>query len=272
MSCLRSKLGTGYVPFPEPTGNPASPKELTGVLDNLNLDNPATDIGRSWLPSPPRKPWRSSRVRYAKLRTVSPPDPLLPRLMSGRKTLETESLSSSEKDSFDGIVLPIGQELKNLQSQVHSIWSHRTYSYGIIGHLSQLQPIMTILSAWKRVSPYILVELDPANPTERTMKLGLTPILRIRVASSGVATAVNILNIGEPHIIIDEFRGGIDISHMLRWLDRYPVRVELKGSSAPLKATKIWITSNLHPLNWYPDLDHETKQALLRRVEITEFE
>lgn len=77
---------------------------------------------------------------------------------------------------------------------------------------------------------------------------------------------------GESNIIIDEFRGGIDISHMLRWLDRYPVRVELKGSSAPLKATKIWITSNLHPLNWYPDLDNETKQALLRRLEITEFE
>lgn len=77
---------------------------------------------------------------------------------------------------------------------------------------------------------------------------------------------------GESHIIIDEFRGSIDISHMLRWLDKYPVRVELKGSSCPLKATRIWITSNLHPMNWYPDLDYETKQALLRRLQITEFE
>lgn len=77
---------------------------------------------------------------------------------------------------------------------------------------------------------------------------------------------------GESNVIVDEFRGGIDISHILRWLDRYPVRVELKGSSAPLKAEKIWITSNIHPLNWYPDLDSETKQALLRRLEITEFQ
>jgi len=74
---------------------------------------------------------------------------------------------------------------------------------------------------------------------------------------------------GESHVVFDEFRGGIDISHMLRWCDRYPVRVELKGSSAPLKATKIWITSNLHPRDWYPDLDEETKLALLRRLEIT---
>lgn len=77
---------------------------------------------------------------------------------------------------------------------------------------------------------------------------------------------------GHQYVVMDEFRGGIDVSHLLRWLDRYPVRVELKGSSTPLKATKIWITSNLHPMNWYIDLDSETKQALLRRLQITEFQ
>lgn len=76
---------------------------------------------------------------------------------------------------------------------------------------------------------------------------------------------------GESNVIIDEFRGGIDISHMLRWLDRYPVRVELKGSSSPLNAEKIWITSNLHPDDWYPEIDDETKRALRRRLEIVHF-
>ncbi|AMB42975.1 putative Rep protein [Circovirus-like genome DCCV-8] len=76
----------------------------------------------------------------------------------------------------------------------------------------------------------------------------------------------------DEHVVIDEFRGGIDISHLLRWLDRYPVRVEIKGGSRPLKATKIWITSNLHPMNWYIDLDQETKNALIRRLQITEFQ
>lgn len=70
-------------------------------------------------------------------------------------------------------------------------------------------------------------------------------------------------------VVIDEFRGAISISHVLRWFDRYPVLVEIKGSSAVFKATQIWITSNLHPRDWYPDLDEETKQALLRRLEIT---
>lgn len=71
---------------------------------------------------------------------------------------------------------------------------------------------------------------------------------------------------GESHVIIDEFRGSIDVAHMLRWLDRYPVRVELKGSSRPLLCTKIWITSNLDPRHWYPDLDEATQNAMLRRL------
>lgn len=77
---------------------------------------------------------------------------------------------------------------------------------------------------------------------------------------------------GQENVVIDEFRGRIDISHMLRWLDRYPVNVEIKGSTTVLKAKKIWITSNLHPEMWYNDMDIETTQALLRRLQITIFQ
>lgn len=76
----------------------------------------------------------------------------------------------------------------------------------------------------------------------------------------------------QEHVIIDEFRGGIDISHLLRWLDRYPVRVEIKGSSVPLCARCFWITSNVHPAQWWPDLDPATLDAFYRRVEIVFFE
>lgn len=73
---------------------------------------------------------------------------------------------------------------------------------------------------------------------------------------------------GQSNVVIDEFRGVLGISHLLRWLDRYPVLVEVKGSSTVLKAERIWITSNLHPKEWYPDLDNETIGALLRRLDI----
>lgn len=76
----------------------------------------------------------------------------------------------------------------------------------------------------------------------------------------------------QKHVVIDEFRGSIDISHMLRWLDRYPCIVEIKGASTVLVAETIWITSNLHPDYWYQDIDPATRDALFRRLEITIFE
>jgi len=73
---------------------------------------------------------------------------------------------------------------------------------------------------------------------------------------------------GQEHVVIDEFRGTIDIANILTWLDRYPVCVEIKGSSTVLRATTIWITSNLHPREWYPGLDSSTQAALVRRLKI----
>lgn len=73
---------------------------------------------------------------------------------------------------------------------------------------------------------------------------------------------------GQENVVIDEFRGGISIGHLLRWLDRYPVNVEVKGAAVALKAKCIWITSNLPPQDWYKDLDAETLQALLRRLQV----
>lgn len=75
---------------------------------------------------------------------------------------------------------------------------------------------------------------------------------------------------GQKNVIIDEFRGGIDITYFLQWTDRYPVLVERKGGGCPLEVESIWVTSNLHPKRWWPDMDPETLDALYRKVEIYE--
>lgn len=77
---------------------------------------------------------------------------------------------------------------------------------------------------------------------------------------------------GQEEVIIDEFRGGIAVELLLRWLDGYPVSVQVKGGSRAIAARKFWITSNRHPKHWYPDLDARSTEALLRRLQITEFE
>lgn len=73
---------------------------------------------------------------------------------------------------------------------------------------------------------------------------------------------------GEKAVIIDEFRGKIDIAHLLRWFDRYKCNVEVKGGCIALRAQTFYITSNLHPKDWYKDIDLETYDALKRRINI----
>jgi len=74
---------------------------------------------------------------------------------------------------------------------------------------------------------------------------------------------------GEDFVIIDEFRGDIGVSHLLKWLDKYPCTVEIKGGQVPLKATKFYIMSNMDPRDWYKDIDQGTRDALIRRLDIT---
>lgn len=76
---------------------------------------------------------------------------------------------------------------------------------------------------------------------------------------------------GQEHVVIDEFFGQIEISHMLRWLDRYPVTIENKGSGTVLRAKKIWITSNIDPLEWYQTAPPSQVDALMRRMNIVHF-
>lgn len=73
---------------------------------------------------------------------------------------------------------------------------------------------------------------------------------------------------GQKTVIIDEFVGRVDISYILTWFDRYPCNVEVKGYSAPLEATTFYITSNVDPRDWYPDIIQAQRDGLMRRMNI----
>lgn len=67
------------------------------------------------------------------------------------------------------------------------------------------------------------------------------------------------------HVIIDDFRRDFCTFHeLLRILDRYEYRVEIKGSSRQFLAKKIWITSCFAPEKVYET--REDIQQLLRRI------
>jgi len=92
--------------------------------------------------------------------------------------------------------------------------------YAITGISSESIKIILKLLEWNARLSVIGVQQEWANLEEPGKKPGLTLILKIRGVNSGDGYR------GQEHVVFDEFRGGIDISHVLRWFDRYPVIVE----------------------------------------------
>lgn len=68
---------------------------------------------------------------------------------------------------------------------------------------------------------------------------------------------------GQEAVLFDDFYGGIKYSSILRLLDRYPLKVPIKGGFVQWKPKRIYITSNKKPTEWYNIRDI---RALKRRI------
>lgn len=74
---------------------------------------------------------------------------------------------------------------------------------------------------------------------------------------------------GQSDVLIDDFVGAashITLAHTLQLLDRYPIRVAVKGSFVDWRPERIFVTTNLHPRQWYKwESREEQFPALCRR-------
>lgn len=79
---------------------------------------------------------------------------------------------------------------------------------------------------------------------------------------------------GQPIALFDDFSGSeFKINYLLKLLDRYPMRVPIKGDFVNWKPQEIYITSNLAPIQWYPNAHQEHVDALNRRfTNVVEFQ
>lgn len=71
---------------------------------------------------------------------------------------------------------------------------------------------------------------------------------------------------GDRVLIIDEFSGWMRYSSLLRVLDIYPLPLPVKHGFTTAGYTKIVITSNLHPSQWYTMFGGNIPEPLLRRI------
>lgn len=69
---------------------------------------------------------------------------------------------------------------------------------------------------------------------------------------------------GQKVIIFDEFYGWVPYDLMLRILDRYPLKLQIKGGMVECQATTFIITSNKPWTDWYAGIDD--KSAMERRI------
>lgn len=68
---------------------------------------------------------------------------------------------------------------------------------------------------------------------------------------------------GEKVLLIDDFYGGIRYTKLLNILDGYKLQIPVKGGSTWAQWTKVYITSNVHPRDWY---EKGMTDALKRRL------
>lgn len=72
--------------------------------------------------------------------------------------------------------------------------------------------------------------------------------------------------------IFDDFdgrRSGVKLRTVLRLLDRYAIRVPVKGAFTSYAPREVWLTTNYHPNDWYDWADRAPQyEALKRRVTI----
>lgn len=72
---------------------------------------------------------------------------------------------------------------------------------------------------------------------------------------------------GQENVIFDDFGGSeFKLTYLLKLLDRYPMRVPIKGGFVNWVPKNIWITSNYGPKEWYSGAKDEHQLALRRRL------
>lgn len=71
----------------------------------------------------------------------------------------------------------------------------------------------------------------------------------------------------EDCVIFEEFRGQLPFGMLLRLLDKWDCKVEVKGGTVPFVATNIILTSPKHPETWYHlEGQYDKISQLMRRI------
>lgn len=70
---------------------------------------------------------------------------------------------------------------------------------------------------------------------------------------------------GEEDVVIEDYNGEINYRIFLRMLDKYANLMQVKGGTVQFSPKRIWISTNIAPRMWYPNVDIHWEESPLRR-------
>lgn len=77
---------------------------------------------------------------------------------------------------------------------------------------------------------------------------------------------------GQPVVLFDDFNGSeFKLSYLLKLLDRYKMKVPVKGGYVQWIPKTIYITSNKDPAAWYSNAIEEHRNAMFRRIKSIQY-
>lgn len=133
----------------------------------------------------------------------------------------------------------------------------------------QCRNILLLREAKKMIQPEVIVLTGESGTGKTRFIYDNEDIEQVYKAEIGDGSSNSVFwdgYNGHEIILIDDFHCNLKLDYMLRLLDRYPMKLNIKGNHTWKTARRIYITSNL-PLNsWYRNCPDNCVNALRRRI------
>lgn len=233
-------------------------------------------FGREVCPDTGRRHWQcyvefSNRKRFNQVRDILPRNPHIERRRGSAKEADDYCKKDGDFECFGELSGGQGSRT-DLESVKASVLEGRSKRYLVEEHFGEyvkyhkgIEAARSIIGATRdrNQAPEVIVYWG-ATGAGKTRKV-YDDNAEVEVYSHPGGMWFDGFD-GQPVALFDDFGGSeFKLTYLLKLLDRYPMKVPIKGSFVNWTPMKIYLTSNMDPDSWYSNANPEHQAALRRR-------